>query len=311
MKGISDRVKACEKHVQEVDLYQSVALVRPAEEIQSLLEKNKEMSPLRLSRIHVKLGDFTKALEAAERAVKDTEGQVLPLANLAEVQWKADKLDEARRTFEKLRPLCAQADLGEPVFERLRPLAQDLRLPEDWRPRLEWKGDSGERPDLATLGPFRWAPYAAPDWRAVDPSGKVHSLASQRGRPTLLVFYLGSGCAHCIAQLNALAPVARDFAAAGIDIIAVSTDSAENLGKTVEQAKDKEGFPFPLAADPELVAFKAYRAFDDFEGQPLHGTFLIDAAGRVRWQDISSAPFDEVEWLLAESKRLLALPAGP
>jgi peroxiredoxin len=125
------------------------------------------------------------------------------------------------------------------------------------------------------------------------------------------VFYLGSGCIHCIEQLNALGPAAADFKSAGIDIIAVSTDSADNLNKTFAQAKDKDGFSFPIVADPELTAFKAYRAYDDFEKQPLHGTFLIDGAGRVRWQDISSAPFDEVQWLLAEAKRLLALPAQP
>ena len=39
--------------------------------------------------------------------------------------------------------------------------------------------------------------------------------------------------------------------------------------------------PFPLVADPELEVFRKYRAFDDFEDQPLHGTFLIDAQGRI------------------------------
>ena len=41
---------------------------------------------------------------------------------------------------------------------------------------------------------------------------------------------------------------------------------------------------------------------------PLHGTFLIDTDGLVRWQDISYQPFTQAKWLLAESKRLLALP---
>lgn len=40
---------------------------------------------------------------------------------------------------------------------------------------------------------------------------------------------------------------------------------------------------------------------------PLHGTFLADGAGRVRWLDVSFEPFTEIEWLLAESKRLLGL----
>ena len=200
--------------------------------------------------------------------------------------------------------------MGNVVFTRLKPIVDDLTLPADWRPKLEWTGDSGERPDLAKLGPFRWTPYTAPEWSAVDQLGKSHSLAEQKGRPLLLVFYLGSGCSHCIEQLNALGPVAKDFAAAGIDIIAVSTDNAGDLNKTFVQAKDAQGFPFPIVADPGLAAFKAYRAFDDFENQSLHGTFLIDAAGFVRWQDISSQPFSDSKWLLSESKRLLAMPVS-
>jgi hypothetical protein len=41
----------------------------------------------------------------------------------------------------------------------------------------------------------------------------------------------------------------------------------------------------------------------------LHGTFLIDADGKVRWQDIGHEPFNEVDFLLEESSRLLSLPS--
>jgi hypothetical protein len=42
---------------------------------------------------------------------------------------------------------------------------------------------------------------------------------------------------------------------------------------------------------------------------PLHGTFLVDADGAVRWQDVSFEPFTQIDWLLQEARRLLALPA--
>ena len=311
MLGFSDKIQTLERYRDEVQLYQALAEAKPMVEIKPLLDKAKDISAIRLSRIYLKLSDNKQALEAAERAAKNTDGQVLPLANLADIQWRAGNKDDAKKTFEKLRPLCAQADLGELAFTRLKPLIDDLQLPADWRPKLEWTGDSGERPDLAKLGPFRWSPYVAPDWQAPDALGKNHSLAEHKGRPQLLVFYLGSGCSHCIEQLNLLGPVAKDYAAAGIDIIAVSTDNAADLNKTFVQAKDAEGFPFPIVADPGLAAFKAYRTYDDFESQALHGTFLIDAAGYVRWQDISSKPFGDVKWLLTESKRLLAMPVRP
>ena len=310
MLKFSKKIETLEKYRDEVRLYRAIAEAKPMIEIKPLLEKAKDINPTRLSRIHLKLGDNKQALEAAERAAKDTEGQVLPLANLADIQWRAGNKEDAKKTFEKLRPLCAQADLGEIVFTRLNPIVEELDLPADWRPKLEWKKDAGERPDLAKLGPFRWSPYMAPEWQAPDALGKTHSLAEHKSRPLLLVFYLGSGCSHCIEQLNLLGPVAKDYTAAGIDIIAVSTDNAGDLNKTFVQSKDAAGFPFPIIADPDLVAFKAYRTYDDFENQPLHGTFLIDASGYVRWQDISSRPFSDVKWLLTESKRLLAMPVN-
>ena len=57
-----------------------------------------------------------------------------------------------------------------------------------------------------------------------------------------------------------------------------------------------------------MKVFKAYRAFDDFELMPLHGTYLVDGDGLVRWQDISYQPFTEPKFLLDESKRLLQQP---
>ena len=57
----------------------------------------------------------------------------------------------------------------------------------------------------------------------------------------------------------------------------------------------------PMLPDPKLDLFKAYHAFDDFESQPLHGTFLIDAQGNVRFQRISAEPFLDVDFLKAEA----------
>ena len=291
-----------------VQLYQAIAEEKTLVELKPLLDKSGSIEITRRSRIYLKAGDSKKALELAGRAVKEGEGQVLPLANLADIQWRDGKQEDAKKTFALLRPLCAQADIGEVAFSRLRPVADALALPADWRPRLDWPADTGTRPELAKLGPFRWQPYQAPAWEALDQNKKLHSLAEHSGKPLMIVFYLGSGCSHCIEQLNLLAPLAKDYEAAGINIIAVSADDAEDLNKTFVQAKDAAGFHFPIVADPALAVFKAYRAFDDFENQPLHGMFLIDGAGYVRWQDVSFKPFGELTWLLGESKRLLAMP---
>ena len=95
-----------------------------------------------------------------------------------------------------------------------------------------------------------------------------------------------------------------EFEKAGLAICAISTDKPEDLKKSVENY-DKGNLPIPLAANAGLDVFKAYRAFDDFEQQPLHGTFLIDERGLVRWQDISYEPFMDPKFVLSEAARLL------
>ncbi len=57
--------------------------------------------------------------------------------------------------------------------------------------------------------------------------------------------------------------------------------------------------------------FRAYGAFDDFEDVNLHGTFLVDGDGLVRWNDVGFEPFMDAAFLLAESKRLLTRPVAP
>jgi hypothetical protein len=98
----------------------------------------------------------------------------------------------------------------------------------------------------------------------------------------------------------------KEFQDAGISLVAISTDDDAGLAKSIENYKSGV-FPFPLVSDPGLEVFKAYRTHDDFENRPLHGTFFIDGAGRVRWQDISFEPFRDARFLLNEARRLLAI----
>ena len=57
-------------------------------------------------------------------------------------------------------------------------------------------------------------------------------------------------------------------------------------------------------SQPGLALFRAYRAFDDFESTPMHGTFLIDPAGAVRFHRIGPEPFQDVEFLKSEAARI-------
>jgi peroxiredoxin len=309
LRGFAYRISTAEAAIAEVQLYRALADGKN-DEAKALLAQSRDVPSERKARILFALGDEAGAVKLAREASDADTAQVQPLANLANLLWQSKQPDAARETFDKLRKLSATVDLDMPIFDRLAPIIADRKLPADWRVPTVATNDVGVRPDIKTLGPFRWHPYPAPTWNLVDQHGLPQSLAAYRGRPVLVVFYLGSGCARCIEQLNIFAPLNHDFEAAGISIVAVSRDSADGLQRTFEKSKEASGFPFPILSDFSLDAFKAYRAYDDFENMPLHGVYLIDGNGQVRWQNISYQPFREAQWLLGESKRLLSVPGA-
>jgi peroxiredoxin len=276
-----------------------------ADEFKKQIGKAGKMLRERKSQLHLQLGNKEEAEKLASQSAR-AEGQVQPLANYVDILWRSGREKEAVEQFKKLREISSDIDIERAVFQRLAPAAKKLGLPEDWRLEFRPAGDGGDRPSLDTLGPFRWSPTPATQWELTDGQGKKHTLADYTGRPVIVIFYLGKGCAHCIEQLGVFAPKTEEFKQAGIDLIAISTDDVGGLRETVQQNKTGSPFPFPLVSDASLNVFKQYRAYDDFEQQPLHGTFLIDRQGLVRWQDISYEPFTQADFLLRESKRLLA-----
>lgn len=310
-KNFKTKIEAREKALKELAAYDLVFADEPkVEEAGKALDEAGTMGKSRKAMLFLKLGDSEKAIKLATEDVSASKNQVQPLATKAHILWEAGKKDEAKTEFEVLRKMANVADRNLPVFQRLAPIAKELGIEGDWRLPREPSKDLGERPDLASLGPFRWQPPKAAAFTLNDAENKPVSLADYAGKPVLVVFFLGRGCVHCMEQLTAFAPVQKDFAEAGIEVLAVSTDSPEGLRLTYWLNSDDEQspnpFPFPLLSDEKLDAFHAYHAYDDFEKMPLHGTFLIDEVGRIRWQNISHEPFMKPEFVLEESKRLLS-----
>lgn len=255
-----------------------------------------------LADAHLAAGDPKAAIDLLEKEVAKSPGRFPTLGRLVLAYRAAN--DPAHT--EKLR--AHEAKLAE--FTRATgPLAARLGLAASSAPNESYPADFGTRPPHASLGPIAWQPQPAPPLALPATTGATIDLSSRRGKPTLVVFYLGFGCLHCIEQLQAIGPRANAFRDQGIEILAIGTDSVEDAAESLDALDPSERFPFPLLADPKLEAFRAWRCHDDFESMPLHGTFLVDGDGLVRWQDISYEPFTEIDWLLVESKRLLALPA--
>jgi peroxiredoxin len=285
--------------------YQLLAKGDPSAALEEFDNVNR-MRPDVLAEIHLQAGDGEKALELIEEAVERNPGKLPELVRKVLILEGVGKGEEARATFQEVRILAAEADLDVPLLGRLAPMAASLGLSRDWRIPAVATDDTGVRPDVVGLGPLRWQPSRAPDWRLPGSEGIDIALSDYAGRPVLVIFYLGFGCLHCVEQLEMFSPMADEYAAAGIDIVAVGTDSVAGMMKSVAMMGENP-FAFPLAADPEMKIFRQWRTYDDFEDLPLHGTFLIDAEGLLRWGDISYEPFGEPEFLLKEAQRLLAM----
>jgi peroxiredoxin/N-acetylneuraminic acid mutarotase len=150
---------------------------------------------------------------------------------------------------------------------------------------------------------------SAPAWTLPDGYGKTVSLSQYKGRQVVVIFYEGYGCIGCMDQLQNFAKRAGEFSTLGIDLVAISTDTPEALNNAQSDYQEEGGFPIRLVSDLKLEVFKAYGCSES-ETLPLHGTFLIDTQGRIRWRDIGNRPFNDPAVLLSEAKELSSVAAA-
>lgn len=311
-KNFEKAITDLENPVNELRVYAALTSSPPdTDRALELLPKLKDLAKWRHASLWQRAGKGDEAIKLAGEAVGSGKNEVLPLVAQVRILHANGEKEKAEEAFTKLRTVAHGADTDLVVFKSLSPIAKEFGYPEDWRLAPEAPKDLGERPDLDSLGPFRWTPPSAPPVTLTNAHGKSEPLFSVGGRPRVAIFFLGKGCTHCMEQLNAFTPVAKRFDEAGIDLVAISTDTPEGLKETLAgEGTNQAPFPFPLLSDAPLAAFKAFRAYDDFEEMPLHGTYLIDRGGRIRWLEISYDPFMKPEWLLEESVRLLSLKEG-
>lgn len=302
-KGFKTRIDDLERAVHELRGYQAAAAGDFAKAHDALKKAGNNAGRLFQFAIQFQAGQRDEALKALAEQASSKTGETLPLAAQVEWLWQADKKDEAKTAFEKLRQTSGSIDLRAAPFARLTPIAVELGFGENWVVPKPPASDIGERPALDSLGPFRWQPSPAPAWSLADADGKAMSLAEYSGKPIVLIFYLGHGCLHCAEQLKTFGPKVKDFREAGFEVVAISSDDQAGLKLSIENYKEE--VPFALLSDSTLETFKAYRCHDDFEQQPLHGTFIIDGNARMRWCDIGADPFMDADFVLREAKRLI------
>jgi len=129
----------------------------------------------------------------------------------------------------------------------------------------------------------------APGFRGLDANGQPFQLAQLRGSRVLLKFYRGTWCPYCVSDLTAWNAMREQVRALGLNIVAVSHDSPDELARL----QDKHHLSMTLVADPTLAIIRLYnlqnRNFTPkkgpFRDMAIPATILIGEDGRVLWME--------------------------
>lgn len=150
----------------------------------------------------------------------------------------------------------------------------------------------------------------APAFSLPDDRQQLASL-QQLGlrRPMVVVFYLGYGCSHCVAQLVSLERDLHYFRELDADIVAISADSPQHTSQRFQQYGR---FAFSVLSDENRRVATEWDVFhpatEQSEELMDHGTFIVDRDGQVIWAFRGSEPFLDNRSLLqliAKSQGLL------
>lgn len=155
----------------------------------------------------------------------------------------------------------------------------------------------------------------APAITLSDDAGNLQSLSRiGKNGPVVVVFYLGYGCSHCVAQLISLDKDLHYFHELKAEIVAISSDTPEH---TAERFQEYGRFHFPVLADVDHAAAQLWNVYQpETEDQPefsRHGTFILDRTGRVIWAAMGTEPFLDNKSLLhiiARSQGMLPSPTS-
>jgi peroxiredoxin len=126
----------------------------------------------------------------------------------------------------------------------------------------------------------------APDFQLPDASGKLVSLSAQRGHPVLVNFW-ATWCPPCVDEVPSLEELARRLKGTDIRMLAVSVDDDWDKIRRFFA----KGTPIGVLLDTSKEVPKK------FGTEKFPETFLIDAAGRVRYYFVNKRDWSGPEAL--------------
>jgi mycoredoxin-dependent peroxiredoxin len=142
------------------------------------------------------------------------------------------------------------------------------------------KTDGYEFLDLIPIG------KKAPDFLAKSADGKPVSLSSFKGKKNVvLVFYQGSFCSVCGAQLTNLQKHLSDFKKQDTEILAISADDATHAMQTVGE----HGLSFRVVPDQSKKIIKLFGVGNvSKKGIAWPSLYIVDKKGTVKLSYASS-----------------------
>ena len=130
----------------------------------------------------------------------------------------------------------------------------------------------------------------APTFKATDHTGANVALGDFKGSKLIMYFYPRAFTPGCTTEACDFRDNYEAFSAAGYQIVGISPDEPEELGKFIEE----HNLPFPLLSDADHTIAKAYGAWGlkknygrEYEGM-IRSTFAIDADGKIEhaWYNV-------------------------
>jgi mycoredoxin-dependent peroxiredoxin len=120
---------------------------------------------------------------------------------------------------------------------------------------------------------------------APNQHGELLTVSGLRGAPAVIIFYPWAFSSICRDELAAIRDAHERFVALRTRVLAVSCDAMY----TLRAYADAEGIQFDLLSDhwPHGAIAQAYGVFDEESGCARRGTFLLDSAGLIRWQQVN------------------------
>lgn len=239
------------------------------------------------------------AADAFERALETVRNDPFALAGLARARQALGDTKAATEALGRALYVWSDAEPGLRWLEEarstgIRAAAVDVSP----GPQRNYRAMG-----LDKFGPAIWQPFATPALDARNSTGARVTLDQFKGRNVILVFYLGTGCAHCVSQIKELSERSDKWKGLEADVLAVSADSV------TANAASQGTLKVQLLADDQFRNARLFKSFDDFEEIPIHSTVLIDKTGRVHWARHGGGPFTDYDFLASQLERMNALAA--